>query len=43
MDFQKIADSFSSMACVVSVERKSGGGYGDIRLVAGNKLFIDMA
>ncbi|MBO7473907.1 MAG: GGDEF domain-containing protein, partial [Ruminococcus sp.] len=43
MDFQKLIDSFSSMACVVSVERKNGGEYGDTRLVAGNKLFIDMA
>ena len=42
MDFQKIVDSFHSMTCVVSVERKNSSGYGELRLIAGNKLFIDM-
>ena len=40
MDFQAIVDSFSSMTCVISVEKKKDGGYGDIRIVTGNKLYI---
>ena len=39
MDFQSIIDSYLAMSCVVSVERKSDGGYGDIRIVAGNAAF----
>lgn len=42
MDFQKLAESFSAMTCVVSVERTPAGGCGDIRLVAGNKRYIDL-
>ena len=41
MDYQKIADSFSSPACILSVEKKADG-YGEIRFVAGNKVFADM-
>ena len=43
MDFQQFIDGFLADACVVSVEKKSDGGYGDIRIVAGNKLFVEMA
>ena len=42
MDFQEFADSFLSPVCVVSVEKKEGGGYGDIRFVACNSKYIDM-
>ena len=40
MDFQKIVDSMAAMTCVVSVEKKQEGGYGEIRIVAGNEAYI---
>ena len=43
MDFQKFIDGFLATACVVSIEKKNDGGFGDIRIVAGNKMFIEMA
>ena len=42
MDIQKFADTFFSPTCVVSVERDDDGGYGDIRIAAGNKKYLDM-
>lgn len=42
MNFQRIVDSFCAPTCVVSVERKTDGGYGDIRLVCTNRKYIDM-
>ena len=41
MDFQKFVDGFHSMTCVVSVEKLPNGKWGEIRLVAGNKAYID--
>jgi diguanylate cyclase (GGDEF)-like protein len=41
MDFQKVADSIGAMTCVVSVEKRADGGYGDIRIVTGNRAYID--
>ena len=41
MDFQSFIDGFKTMACVLSVEKKEDGGYGDIRIVAGNKVFVE--
>ena len=43
MDFQKYVDGFYSTTCVLSVEKNNDGGYGDIRIVAGNQKFVDMA
>ena len=43
MDFQKYIDGFYATSCVISVEKKEGGKYGDIRIVAGNKKFVAMA
>ena len=43
MDFQGLADSFYSTTCILSVEKKEDGGYGEIRIVAGNAKFIEMA
>lgn len=40
MDLQKVVDSFSSMTCVISVEKKKDGSYGEIRIVTGNKPYI---
>ena len=41
MDFQKVVDGIGAMTCVVSVEKRPNGGYGDIRIVTGNKAYID--
>lgn len=41
MDFQTIADSMYAMTCVVSVEKLEGDRYGEVRLVTGNKAYID--
>ncbi len=41
MDFQQIADSMAAMTCIVSVEKRPNGGYGDIRIVTGNRAYID--
>lgn len=43
MDFQRFVDGFHAMTCVISVEKTSDGGYGDIRIVAGNKPFVQIA
>ncbi|MBO7515057.1 MAG: GGDEF domain-containing protein, partial [Lachnospiraceae bacterium] len=40
MDFQAFVDSIDVMTCVISVEMKEDGKYGDIRLVTGNKAYI---
>ena len=41
MNFQEIANTFHAPTCIISVERKSGGGYGEIRLVAGNESYLE--
>ncbi|MBR5683332.1 MAG: GGDEF domain-containing protein [Ruminococcus sp.] len=41
MDFKKLLESFDSVTCIMSVEKKPDGGYGDIRIVDGNKAYID--
>ena len=40
-DFQAIADGFDAMTCIMSVERRPEGGYGDIRIVTGNRRYLD--
>ena len=40
MDFQALVDSMTAMSCVVSVE-KVGDGYGAVRIVTGNRAYID--
>lgn len=40
MDFQKFVDTFTAATCVISVEKLPDGGYGTIRLVAGNKAYV---
>jgi diguanylate cyclase (GGDEF)-like protein len=42
MDFQKYIDGFYAISCLLSVEKKEDGGYGDIRIVAGNRKFVEM-
>ena len=41
MDFQTIVDGFSAATCIISVEKKTAGAYGQIRIVTGNKAYID--
>ena len=41
MDFQKFVDGFLPMTCVISVEKLPDGKWGEIRIVAGNKAYID--
>ena len=42
MDFQKLADSFFSPTCIVSVEKTDACGYGAIRLVTANRKYLDI-
>ncbi len=41
MDFQKFVDNIVTMTCIISIEKKQDGGYGNIRIVTGNKAYID--
>ncbi|MBO4321217.1 MAG: GGDEF domain-containing protein [Treponema sp.] len=41
MDFQKFVDTFTAATCVISVEKLPDGGYGKIRIVTGNKPYIE--
>ena len=41
MDFKAFVDTFNTMTCVISVEKFSDGSYGNIRIVTGNKAYID--
>lgn len=41
MDFQNYVNGFGAMTCVVSVEKLEGGGYGTIRIVTGNRAYLD--
>ncbi|MCR4580670.1 MAG: GGDEF domain-containing protein [Treponema sp.] len=40
MDFQNFVDGFKLMTCLVSVEKFSDDSYGNIRIVTGNKAYI---
>ena len=41
MDYQKFVDGFELTTCIISVEKFPDGSYGNIRIVAGNKPYID--
>lgn len=41
MDFQKFVDGFHPMTCVMSVEKLPEGKWGKIKIVAGNKAYVD--
>lgn len=41
MDYQKFVDRILPMTCIMSVEKLPDGGYGKIRIVAGNKAYVD--
>lgn len=41
MDFSGYLDLSDSVTCIMSVEKKPDGSYGDIRIVTGNQAYID--
>ena len=41
MDLKGFVDFFDTMTCVLSVEKKPGGGYGTIRIVTGNGKYLE--
>ena len=41
MDLQNFVDSFEAMTCIISVEVFKEGGYGNIRIVCGNKAYVN--
>lgn len=41
MDFQKYVDAFYQMTIIISVEKKPDSEYGEIRIVAANKKYIE--
>ena len=41
MDLQKFIDGFDTVSCVMSVQVNSDGSYGNIRIVCGNKAYVD--
>lgn len=41
MNFQSIVDSIPTAACVISVEKLDGDNYGKIRIVTGNRTYLD--
>ena len=41
MNFQKLADAFFAPTAILSVEKTADGGYGAVRIVAGNQKYID--
>lgn len=42
MDFQSIVDSLYVPSCVISVEKRADGKYGDIRIAAGNHKYSEL-
>ena len=40
MDFQSFVDMMDVMTCIISVETKEDGSYGEIRIVTGNPAYI---
>ncbi|WP_028518133.1 GGDEF domain-containing protein [Ruminococcus flavefaciens] len=41
MDFQPFVDSIPTAACIVSVDKFENGSYGNIRIVTGNRPYLD--
>jgi len=41
MDFQTTVDSIGAASCVMSVEKTENGGYGKVRIVTGNRTYLD--
>ena len=41
-DYQKFTEYVEMPCCVISVEKKAGGGYGEIRIIAANRAYREM-
>ena len=41
MKFQNVADSIEAMTCIISVEKLPDGSCGEIRIVTGNRAYLD--
>ena len=41
MDWERFAECFDSMTCILSVEKRADGGCGAIRIVTGNGTYLD--
>jgi diguanylate cyclase (GGDEF)-like protein len=41
MDLQQFVDQIDAMTCILSVEKKEDGSCGEIRIVTGNRKYID--
>ena len=41
MDWESFVSRFDSMTCILSVEKKPGGGCGTVRMVTGNRKYLD--
>lgn len=41
MDFQSIVDSIGALACIISVEKGENDSYGKLRIVTGNRAYLD--
>ena len=41
MNWKSFVDRFEPTTCILSVEKKPGGGCGTIRIVDGNEKYID--
>ena len=41
MDLQQFVDHFGTMTCIMSVEKKEDGSCGEIRIVTGNREYIE--
>ena len=41
MNYQDFVNGFELTTCIISVRKFPDGGYGDIRIVAGNRPYID--
>lgn len=41
MDWKSFVERFDSMTCIISVEKKTDGGCGTVRIVTGNRRYLD--
>ena len=41
MDFKSFVEMIGVMTCIISVETKDDGSYGEIRIVTGNQAYIN--
>ncbi len=41
MDLQQFVNQIEAMTCIISVEEREDGSCGEIRIVTGNRAYID--